>query len=88
MHGRDWAQAQRGTAGDDVLSQVSRLLARTPEPMTRTDILAALPESVQTPHRRQMDGLGRLLHRFPAFHQAEPGRWQLGRANAQVRPRP
>ncbi|SBT94942.1 hypothetical protein GA0115233_11107 [Streptomyces sp. DI166] len=56
--------------------------------MTRTDILAALPESVQTPHRRQMEGLGRLLHRFPAFNQVEPGRWQLGRANVQVRPRP
>ncbi|MEU9547315.1 hypothetical protein [Streptomyces mirabilis] len=46
--------------------------------MTRTEILAALPESVQTPHRRQMDGLERLLHRFPAFHQVESGRWQQG----------
>ncbi|MFF4709317.1 PIN domain-containing protein [Streptomyces sp. NPDC001288] len=84
VHGRDWTQAQRGTAGDDVLSQVARLLARAPEPMTRTDILAALPAAVQGPHRRQMDGLGRLLHRFPAFHQAASGRWQLGRTNMQI----
>ncbi|MFF3166759.1 PIN domain-containing protein [Streptomyces sp. NPDC003273] len=84
MHGRDWTQAQRGPAGDDVLSQVARRLARAPEPMTRTDILAALPAAVQEPHRRQMDGLGRLLHRFPAFHQAAPGKWQLGRANMQI----
>ncbi|MES5824894.1 PIN domain-containing protein [Streptomyces sp. RG80] len=84
VHGRRWTQAQRGGAGDDVLSQVARLLARTPEPMTRTDILAALPASVQEPHRRQMNGLGRLLHRFPAFHEAAPGRWQLGRNNMQI----
>ncbi|MFG2387023.1 hypothetical protein [Streptomyces avermitilis] len=84
VHGRDWAQAQRGTAGDDVLSLVARLLAHAPEPMTRTDILAALPASVQVPHRRQLDRLGLLLHRFPAFHQAVPGRWQLGRSNMQI----
>ncbi|MFJ3673809.1 PIN domain-containing protein [Streptomyces sp. NPDC090106] len=84
LHKPGWTQAQRGTAGDDVLSQVARLLARAPQPMTRTDILAALPAAVQTPHRRQMDGLGRLLHRFPAFHQAEPGRWQIGRTNVQI----
>ncbi|WP_437004007.1 PIN domain-containing protein [Streptomyces sp. enrichment culture] len=84
QHKPVWTQAERGTAGDDVLSQVARLLARSPVPMTRTEILAALPASVQTPHRRQMDGLGRLLHRFPAFHQAEPGRWQLGRANVRI----
>ncbi|MGP4013800.1 hypothetical protein [Streptomyces sp. 4N124] len=84
VHGRDWTQTARGTDGEDVLSQVARLLARAPEPMTRTDILAALPASVNQPHRRQMDGLGRLLHRFPAFHQTEPGRWQIGRTNAQI----
>ncbi|MGA5454415.1 PIN domain-containing protein [Streptomyces umbrinus] len=88
VHGRDWTQAQRGTAGDDVLSQVSRLLARAPGPMTRTDILGALPAVVQEPHRRQMNGLGRLLHRFPAFHQAAPGRWQIGRANVQISAQP
>jgi hypothetical protein len=87
LHKPGWTQAERGTAGDDVLSQVARLLARTPMPMTRTEILAALHESIQAPHRRQMDGLGRLLYRFPAFHQAEPGRWQLGRVNMQVRSR-
>ncbi|MFF7191398.1 hypothetical protein ACFZAR_40840 [Streptomyces sp. NPDC008222] len=84
LHKPVWSQAERGTAGDDVLSQVARLLARAPVPMTRTEILAVLPASVQTPHRRQMDGLGRLLHRFPAFHQAAPGRWQVGRTNLQI----
>ncbi|WP_454320715.1 hypothetical protein [Streptomyces phaeoluteigriseus] len=29
LHERGWPQAQRGTAGDDALSQVARLLART-----------------------------------------------------------
>ncbi|MFF4542152.1 hypothetical protein [Streptomyces aureus] len=66
------------------MSQVARLLARAPMPMTRTDILAALPSAVQTPHRRQMDELGRLLHCFPAFHEAEIDRWQIGRTNVQV----
>ncbi|MFC7266153.1 PIN domain-containing protein [Streptomyces lutosisoli] len=84
QHKPGWTQVERGTAGDDLLSQVARLLARAPMPMTRTDILAALPTAVQTPHRRQMDGLGRLLHRFPAFHEAELGRWQIGRTNVQV----
>ncbi|WP_158698037.1 PIN domain-containing protein [Streptomyces prunicolor] len=88
LHKPGWTQAERGTAGADPLSQVARLLARSPVSMTRTEILAALPESAQTPHRRQMDGLGRLLHRFPAFCQVESGRWQLGRANVQVRHRP
>jgi hypothetical protein len=86
-HKPHWTQAERGTARDDPLSQVARLLARSPVPMTHTEILAALPTPVQTPHRRQMDGLGRLLHRFPAFCQVEPGRWQLGRADVQVRHR-
>lgn len=84
QHQRTWKDAERGTAGNDLLSQVVRLLARAPEPMTRTAILTALPVKVQEPHRKQMDGLGRLLHRFPAFHQVEPGRWQVGRSNLQV----
>ncbi|MBC2902107.1 PIN domain-containing protein [Streptomyces cupreus] len=84
VHVRRWREAERGTAGSDLLSQVARLLARAPEPMTRTDILAALPAPAHEPHRRQMDGLGRLLQRFPAFHQAAPGRWQVGRTNVQI----
>ncbi|MET7575203.1 PIN domain-containing protein [Streptomyces sp. NPDC005492] len=84
LHTSTWKDAERGEAGDDELSLVARLLARAPAPMTRTDILAALPTSAQYPHRRQMDGLGRLLHRFPAFHQPAPGKWQLGRTNMQI----
>ncbi|WP_221360900.1 PIN domain-containing protein [Streptomyces beigongshangae] len=84
LHTATWMKAERGVPGDDVLSLVARLLAREPTPMTRTDILSALPAAAQRPHRRQMDGLGRLLHRFPAFHQPAPGKWQLGRANMQI----
>lgn len=84
LHTSTWKDAERGAAGDDELSLVAQLLARAPAPMIRTDILAALPTSAQHPHRRQMDGLGRLLHRFPAFHQPVPGKWQLGRTNMQI----
>ncbi|MFG2960860.1 PIN domain-containing protein [Streptomyces sp. NPDC048291] len=84
LHTRAWKDAERGGAEGDVLCRVARLLARAPEPMTRTDILSLLPAAVQQPHRRQMDGLGRLLHRFPAFHQPAPGKWQLGRTNLQI----
>ncbi|MGW2827088.1 PIN domain-containing protein [Streptomyces sp. NPDC001443] len=84
LHTGTWRDAERGVPGDDVLSRVARLLARAPAPMTRTDILSALPAAAQHPHRRQMDGLDRLLHRFPAFHQPAPGKWQLGRANMQI----
>ncbi|MFD7015338.1 hypothetical protein [Streptomyces sp. NPDC059928] len=52
--------------------------------MTRTAILAALPTPVPKLHRRQMDGLDRLLHRFPAFHQAEPGKWHISRPDMQI----
>ncbi|MGV9351252.1 PIN domain-containing protein [Streptomyces spiralis] len=84
LHERAWKEAERGAAGSDLLSQVARLLARAPEPMTRTAILAALPAWAQEPHRRQMAGLERLLHRFPVFHQPAPGRWQVGRTNVQI----
>ncbi|MGW5657505.1 PIN domain-containing protein [Streptomyces humi] len=84
LHAATWTKAERGVPGDDVLSLVARLLARAPATMTRTDILSALPAAAQHPHRRQMDGLGRLLHRFPAFHQPAPGKWQLGRTNMQI----
>ncbi|WP_445684464.1 hypothetical protein [Streptomyces reticuli] len=56
----------------------------TPEPLTRTAILQKLSSPPAESHPRQMDRLGRLRHRFPAFHQVEPGRWQLGRRNVQV----
>ncbi|MFF7191115.1 hypothetical protein ACFZAR_39295 [Streptomyces sp. NPDC008222] len=69
---RRWREAERGTAGSNLLSQVARLLAHAPEPMTRTNIPAALPLSAQESHRAQMDRPARMLHRFPAFHQAAP----------------
>lgn len=83
-HEAAWKQVEHGTPGADLLSQVARTLARSPEPLTRTVILQKLSSPPAEPHRRQMDGLGRLLHRFSAFHQVEPGWWQLGRRNVQV----
>ncbi|MET7898312.1 hypothetical protein [Streptomyces mirabilis] len=65
-------------------SPVARLLARAPEPMTGTRILSALPAAAQNPHRRQTVGPGRLLHRFLAFHQPAPGKWQVGRVDLQI----
>jgi hypothetical protein len=84
LHQQVWTRTEHGAAGSELLSQVARLLARSPEPLTRTTILDDLPKPPDEPRRRQMDGLGRLLHRFPAFHQAEPGRWQLGRTDMQI----
>ncbi|MGV9690548.1 PIN domain-containing protein [Streptomyces sp. NPDC003444] len=83
-HEAAWKGVEHGAPGVDLLSQVARTLARSPEPLTRTAILERLSSPPGEPHQRQMDGLGRLLHRFPAFHQAGPGRWQLGRSNVQV----
>ncbi|MEU0061405.1 hypothetical protein [Streptomyces sp. NPDC006334] len=83
-HEAAWKEVEHGMPGADLLSAVARTLGRSPEPLTRTAILQKLSSPPTELHRRQMDGLGRLLHRFPAFHQAEPGRWQLGRRNVQV----
>ncbi|MEU7031381.1 PIN domain-containing protein [Streptomyces sp. NPDC046275] len=83
-HEEAWQEVEHGAPGTDLLSQVARTLARSPKPLTRSAILERLPAPRSEPHRLQMDGLGRLLHRFPAFHQATPGRWQLGRSNLQV----
>jgi hypothetical protein len=83
---RGRTQTEHGIAGPALLFQVARLLARSPEPLTRTAILDELPEPPDEPRRWQMDGLGRLLHRFPAFHHAAPGHWQLGRTGTQIRP--
>ncbi|MFD8477255.1 PIN domain-containing protein [Streptomyces globisporus] len=83
-HQAAWKEVEHGAPGADLLSQVARTLARSPEPLTRTAILQKLSSPPSEPHRRQMAGLGRLLHRFPAFHQVDPGRWQLGRSNVQV----
>ncbi|MFD0078549.1 PIN domain-containing protein [Streptomyces sp. NPDC127166] len=83
-HEAAWKEVEHGAPGVDLLSQVARTLARSSEPLPRTAILRRLPSPPAEPHQRQMDGLGRLLRRFPAFHQTEPGRWQLGRSNVQV----
>ncbi|WP_199578035.1 hypothetical protein [Streptomyces sp. CRB46] len=64
-----------------MLSQVARLLARAPEPMTRTDILAALGTGTAPPANGRT---GTAPAPLPAFHQAVPGRWQLGKNNMQI----
>ncbi|MFE2599579.1 hypothetical protein ACFXCZ_24305 [Streptomyces sp. NPDC059396] len=50
--------------------------------------LGSARSGLDEPHRLQMDGLDRLPHRFPVFHQEAPGRWQLGRSGMQVTARP
>ncbi|MFI8294141.1 hypothetical protein ACIGBL_33970 [Streptomyces sp. NPDC085614] len=83
-HEEAWKAVEYGWSGVGLLSQVARTLACSPEPLTRSTILERLSSPPTEPHRRQMDGLGRLLHRFPAFHQDAPGKWQLGRSNLQL----
>lgn len=66
--------AERGTADADLPVQIVYLLARAPEPMTRTDILSALPHAGgRTARHQQRNGLGRLPYRFPAIHEAAGG---------------
>ncbi|MGW1093341.1 PIN domain-containing protein [Streptomyces sp. NPDC002596] len=88
VHEGSWKAVEYGVPGTDLLSQVARTLARSPEPLPRTAILERLPEPPTEPRRLQMDGLGRLLNRFPAFHETTRGRWQLGRSNMQVNSEP
>lgn len=56
-----WTAAERETVGDTMLHRVSQLLARKSEPMTRTEILAAVEEFPGRTHRDRMNGLHTLL---------------------------
>jgi len=81
-----WTEAERHTVGETkLLNRVTQLLARKLEPMTRTEILAAVGEFPGRSHRDRMDDLYALLSTYPAFCEIAPHQWQLGRTNVGSR---
>ena len=75
-----WEDAERGVPGESFLHRVAVVLARGPEPMTRTAILKALGPIPGYRPRDLMAGLLRMLEQYPAFVERQH-HWQLGRTN-------
>jgi hypothetical protein len=80
-----WADAERGSIGEELLHRVARVLACSPEPMTRSDILAAVPEFPGSTWFDRMYSLYELLRTYPMFCEIRPDRWQVGRAAVGTR---
>jgi hypothetical protein len=80
-----WAVAERGSIGEALLHRVARVLACSSEPMNRSDILAAVPESPGSTWFDRMYNLYALLRTYPMFCEVQPGRWQVGRVGVGVR---
>ncbi|MFG1642646.1 hypothetical protein ACGFMK_20335 [Amycolatopsis sp. NPDC049252] len=76
-----WADAERGSIGEALLHQVARVLACSPEPMTRTEILQAVPGFPGHTHIQRMYNLYALLRTYPMFCELQNHRWQVGRAD-------
>jgi hypothetical protein len=76
-----WGDAERGSVGDTLLYRVARVLACSPQPMTRSDILNAVPEFPGHTHFDRMYGLYALLRSYPMFCETCPHRWQVGRVD-------
>jgi hypothetical protein len=77
-----WVESEHTPETITVLHRVAHVLARAPEPTTRTDLLRQLePDLPGHRHRDLMGGLHRLLQRFPMFHEPTTGHWQVGRVN-------
>lgn len=76
-----WAGAERGSIGEALLHRVARVLACSPEPMTRSEILAAVPEFPGRTWFDRMYSLYELLRTYPMFCEVQPHRWQVGRIN-------
>ncbi|MGW5723000.1 hypothetical protein ACWEVP_42990 [Amycolatopsis sp. NPDC003865] len=76
-----WAVAERGSIGEALLHRVARVLACSPEPMTRSEILAAVPEFPGHSHIERMYSLYELLRSYPMFCEVQPHRWHVGRIN-------
>ncbi|WP_336159979.1 hypothetical protein [Amycolatopsis sp. VC5-11] len=74
-----WSDAERGTDGTPPLHRVASLLARSPEPMTRTEILRAVPEFPGRTLTDRMYNVYALLRNYPLFCEVQPHRWQVGR---------
>jgi hypothetical protein len=80
-----WAAAQRGQPGRTLTHRTARILAASPQPMTRTEITAQLHQDVSSRgHRAVMTDLHNLLHQHRAFIEVSRGRWQLGKENANL----
>ncbi|MFF2131483.1 hypothetical protein ACFVW1_40240 [Streptomyces olivochromogenes] len=88
LHTGTWTDAERGVPTDDLPSLVARLLARAPEPLTRTDILSALPAAAQHPHRRQMVGLAASCTASPPSTSPPPGTGRSAGPTCSSSPRP
>ncbi|BBG20740.1 hypothetical protein RVR_P1126 (plasmid) [Actinacidiphila reveromycinica] len=82
-----WQRAELGVPGDSLLHQVARTLAESPQPMTRTALLAVLEDPGNASHTARMAELRELLVGHPMFVDAGRGRWQIGRRGAEA-PRP
>ncbi|MFD7917143.1 PIN domain-containing protein [Streptomyces sp. NPDC059752] len=79
-----WRQAERGTPGDTLLHLVARTLVKSPEPLTRTEIVGRLGEHVPgTSHAEQMTAVRELLAAHPMFVNVTRGHWQVGRLGAR-----
>ena len=80
-----WANAERGSIGEALLHRVARVLACSPEPMTRTEILHSVPEFPGRTRTQRMYNLYALLRTYPMFCEVRPHRWQVGRADVGAR---
>jgi hypothetical protein len=76
-----WAGAERGSIGEAMLHRVTRVLACSPEPMTRTEILRAVEEFPGCTNGERMYNLYALLRTYPLFNEVQPHRWQVGRTD-------
>ncbi|MBE8520712.1 hypothetical protein ILP97_25045 [Amycolatopsis sp. H6(2020)] len=76
-----WANAERGSLGEALLHRVARLVACSPEPMTRTEILCAMPEFPGRNYNQRMYNLYALLCTYPMFCEVQPHHWQVGRTD-------
>jgi predicted nucleic acid-binding protein len=80
-----WSSAQRGRPGQTLVHTVARVLATSPEPMTRTEIANRLHAQVASRgHQAVMANLQVILNQHQAFCQVTRHRWQLGKEDARV----
>jgi hypothetical protein len=80
-----WSAARRGRPGPTLAHAVARVLAASPEPMTRTEIADRLRAEVASRgHQALMADLHAILNRHQAFCQVTRHRWQLGKEDARA----
>jgi hypothetical protein len=81
-----WQRAELGVPGDSQLHRVARTLAESPQPMTRTALLAALDDPGTASHTARMAELRDLLADHPIFVDTGGGHWQVGHRGAEAPP--